>query len=156
MDPANLTPEHLFDLMDQGRFDVRKFVKEHYANDMIVGPDGKPTLLKFPQPKVRRIDYDLDEPGLELIDAMVYALDDPTDPHAPRGWEDRVLDPRRLMLARYLSSMYTVDHRLAGASDHQRLACPCPGLLKRLESSPHALHTSLERMIFFTKHSSTP
>jgi len=148
MDPANLTPEHLFDLMDQVAVRrTRKFVKEHYANDMIVGPDGKPTLLKFPQPKVRRIDYDLDEPGLELIDAMVYALDDPTDPHAPRGWEDRVLDPRRLMLARYLSSMYTVDHDL---QEYQitNAGLLRSGLLKRLESSPHALHTSLERMIF--------
>ena len=113
MDPANLTPEHLFDLMDQVAVRrTRKFIKEHYANEMIVGPDGKPTTIKFPQPKVRRIDYDLDETGLDLIDAMVYALDDPTDPHAPRAWEDRALDPRRLMLARYLSSMYTVDHDL--------------------------------------------
>ncbi len=85
IDPANLTPEHLFDLMDQVAVRrTRKFVKEHYANELIIGPDGKPTTIKFPQPKVRRIDYDLDADGLALIDAMVYALDDPTDPHAPR------------------------------------------------------------------------
>ena len=125
---------------------TRKFVKEHYANELIIGPDGKPTTIKFPQPKVRRIDYDLDDDGLALIDAMVYALDDPTDPHAPRAWEDRSRDPKRLMLARYLSSMYTVDHDL---QEYQisNAGLLRSGLLKRLESSPQALHASLEKMI---------
>jgi len=147
IDPANLTPEHLFDLMDQVAVRrTRKFVKEHYANELIIGPDGKPTTIKFPQPKVRRIDYDLDDNGLALIDAMVYALDDPTDPHAPRAWEDRSRDPKRLMLARYLSSMYTVDHDL---QEYQitNAGLLRSGLLKRLESSPQALHASLEKMI---------
>lgn len=147
IDPANLTPEHLFDLMDQVAVRrTRKFVKEHYANELIIGPDGKPTTIKFPQPKVRRIDYALDEDGLALIDAMVYALDDPTDPHAPRAWEDRSIDPKRLMLARYLSSMYTVDHDL---QEYQitNAGLLRSGLLKRLESSPQALHASLEKMI---------
>lgn len=147
MDPANLTPEHLFDLMDQVAVRrTRKFVKEHYANEMIIGPDGKPTTIKFPQPKVRRIEYPLDADGLALIDAVVYALDDPTDPHAPRAWEDRSRDPKRLMLARYLSSMYTVDHDL---QEYQisNVGLLRSGLLKRLESSPQALHASLEKMI---------
>lgn len=147
IDPANITPEHLFDLMDQVAVRrTRKFVKEHYTNEMIVGPDGKTTTIKFPQPKVRRIDYGLDETGLELIDAMVYALGDPTDPHTPRAWEDRSLDPKRLMLSRYLSSMYTLDHDLL---EYQitNAGLLRSGLLKRLESSPEALHSSLERMI---------
>ncbi|MGP9604997.1 SNF2-related protein, partial [Brachybacterium sp. AOP42-E1-35] len=147
IDPANLTPEHLFDLMDQVAVRrTRKFVKEHYTNDMIVGPDGKTTTIKFPQPKVRRIDYNLDPAGLELIDAMVYALGDPTDPHTPRAWEDRSRDPKRLMLARYLSSRYTLDQDLL---EYQitNAGLLRSGLLKRLESSPEALHSSLERMI---------
>lgn len=147
IDPANLTPEHLFDLMDQVAVRrTRKFVKEHYANELIIGPDGKPTTIKFPQPKVRRIDYDLDTDGLALIDAMVHALDDPTDPHTPRAWQDRALDSNRLMLARYLSSMYTVAHDL---QEYQisNAGLLRSGLLKRLESSPQALHASLEKMI---------
>jgi hypothetical protein len=147
MDPANLTPEHLFDLMDQVAVRrTRKFVKEHYANELIVGPNGKPTTIKFPQPKVRRIEYAIDVDGLALIDAMVYALDDPTDRHASRAWEERSRDPKRLMLARYLSSMYTVDHDL---QEYQisNAGLLRSGLLKRLESSPHALHASLEKMI---------
>lgn len=146
IDPANLTPQHLFDLMDQVAVRrTRKFVKEHYSNDMIVGPDG-PTTIKFPQPKVRRIDYPLDADGLALIDAVVYALDDPTDPHAPRGWQDRSRDPQRLMLARYLSSMYTLDHDLQ-KYQITNAGLLRSGLLKRLESSPQALHASLERLI---------
>ena len=147
IDPANLTPEHLFDLMDQVAVRrTRKFVKEHYANELIFGPDGKPTTIKFPQPKVRRIDYPLDKDGLALIDAMVYALDDPTDPQAPQAWEDRSRDPERLMLARYLSSKYTVDHDLQ-TYQVTNSGLLRSGLLKRLESSPHALHSSLEKMI---------
>lgn len=147
MDPANLTPEHLFDLMDQVAVRrTRKFVKEHYTNELITGPDGKPTTIKFPQPKVRRIDYDLTDEGLALIDAMVFALDDPTDPTAPRAWEERVRDPKRLMLARYLSSMYTVDHDLL-QFQITNVGLLRSGLLKRLESSPQALHSSLEKMI---------
>lgn len=147
IDPANLTPEHLFDLMDQVAVRrTRKFVKEHYANELIFGPDGKPTTIKFPQPKVRRIDYPLDKDGLALIDAMVYALDDPTDPQAPQAWEDRSRDPERLMLARYLSSMYTADHDLQ-TYQITNSGLLRSGLLKRLESSPHALHSSLEKMI---------
>lgn len=147
MDPVNLTPEHLFDLMDQVAVRrTRKFVKEHYANELIRGADGQLTTLRFPQPKVRRIDYDLNDDGLALIDAMVYALDDPTDPHATRAWEERSRDPQRLMLARYLSSMYTVDHDL---QEYQitNAGLLRSGLLKRLESSPQALHASLENMI---------
>lgn len=147
IDPANLTPEHLFDLMDQVAVRrTRKFVKEHYINDLITGPDGQLTTIKFPQPRVRRIDYELDEQGLELIDAVVYALNDPTDPHVPRAWEDRSKDPKRLMLARYLSSMYTLEHDL---QEYQvtNAGLLRSGLLKRLESSPHALSASLGRMI---------
>lgn len=147
IDPANLTPEHLFDLMDQVAVRrTRKFVKEHYANELITGPDGKLQTIKFPQPKVRRIEYDLTTDGIDLIDAMVYALDDPTDPHAPRAWQDRVRDPQRLMLARYLSSMYTIDHDLQ-QYEISNVGLLRSALLKRLESSPHALHDSLERMI---------
>lgn len=149
LDPANLTPEHLFDLMDQVAVRrTRKFVKEHYANELITSPDGNLVTIKFPQPKVRRVDYDLDEDGLALIDAMVYALDedDATDPHAARAWENRTLDPKRLMLARYLSSKYTDDHDL---QEYQvsNAGLLKSGLLKRLESSPHALHASLDKMI---------
>jgi hypothetical protein len=147
IDPTALTPEYLFDLMDQVAVRrTRKFVKEHYATELITGPDGKLTTIKFPQPKVRRIEYDLDASGLELVDRVVYALDDPSDPHAPRAHADRMLDPKRLMLARYLSSAYTLA---ADLKDHEinNVGLLRSALLKRLESSPQALSASLGRMI---------
>jgi len=147
MDPANLTPEHLFDLMDQVAVRrTRKFIKEHYTNELIVGPDGRPTTIKFPQPNVRRINYSVDEEGLALIDAVVYALDDPTDPHQARSWEDRSRDPKKLMLARYLSSMYTRDRDLENF-EISNVGLLRSNLLKRLESSPQALAASLDKMI---------
>ncbi|WP_454301832.1 SNF2-related protein [Salana multivorans] len=147
MDPENLTPEHLFDLMDQVAVRrTRRFVKEHYPNELITGPDGTLTTIKFPQPKVRRVDYELDQDGVDLIDAVVYALDDPTDPRAPRAWQDRSRDPDRLMLARYLASMYTLDHDLA-EYEITNAGLLRSGLLKRLESSPQALLSSLDKMI---------
>ena len=50
------------------------------------------------------------------------------------------------MLARYLSSMYTVDHDLQ-TYQITNSGLLRSGLLKRLESSPHALHSSLEKMV---------
>ena len=47
------------------------------------------------------------------------------------------------MLARYLSSMYTVDHDLQ-TYQITNSGLLRSGLLKRLESSPQALHSSLE------------
>lgn len=147
VDPSNLTPEHLFDLMDQVAVRrTRRFVKEHYTNDSITGPDGKLLTITFPQPKVRRIDYPLSDLDLQLIDAVVYALDDPTDPHSMRGWQDRVVDPKRLMLARYLSGAYAIGHDLE-SYEISNAGLLRSGLLKRLESSPQALHTTLTKMI---------
>jgi hypothetical protein len=107
---------------------------------------ASPPPIKFPQPKVRRIDYDLDIDGIALIDAMVYALDDPYDVRVPSAGIERASDPRRLKLARYLSSRYTVDHDLQ-QYQFTNAGLLRSGLLKRLESSPHALLASLEKMI---------
>lgn len=147
MDPENLTPEHLFDLMDQVAVRrTRKFVKDHYPNELIAGPNGELTTIKFPKPRVRRVDYDHSAAGIALIDAMVYALDDPTDPRASRAWQERSRDPGRLMLARYLATMYTFDQDLA-EYEVSNAGLLRSALLKRLESSPQALLSSLTRMI---------
>lgn len=99
LEPENLTPEHLFDLMDQVAVRrTRKFVKEQYPNETIDGPDGKPVIIKFPKPKVRRIDYDLDDSGSELIKRVVYALDLPEDTPMVAKYSERKMDPNRLVL----------------------------------------------------------
>jgi hypothetical protein len=147
LDPENLTPEHLFDLMDQVAVRrTRKFVKEQYPNETIKGPDGSPMVIKFPKPKVRRIEYDLDDAGLALVDAMIYALSIPENEDLVPTYADRKADPGRLMLARYVSSRYRLDGDLEGfqVSNSGLLRS---ALLKRLESSPQALKRTLGVLI---------
>lgn len=71
LDPELLSPEHLFTLMDQVAVRrTRKFVKENYPGLEIEGPNGKMMLIEFPTPKVKRIDYDLDDHGNQLIEKL--------------------------------------------------------------------------------------
>ena len=143
IDPENLTPEYLFDLMDQVAVRrTRKFVKEQYPNETITGPDGKSMLIKFPKPKVRRIDYDIDESGRELIDRMVYALDLPDDIPLVAKYAERKSDPERLIMARYTSSAYLLSEGLE-AFQISNVGLLRSALLKRLESSPRALANTL-------------
>lgn len=146
VDPENLTPEHLFDLMDQVAVRrTRKFVKELYPNEEITGPDGKPMLVRFPQAEVRRIDYELDDSDIELIDAMIYALDLPDfdDPHDL--YRKQSADPNRLMLARYVTSAYRTDDAME-AYQLSNAGLLRSAMLKRLESSPHALRATLDTL----------
>ncbi len=135
LNPEDLTPAHLFDLMDQVAVRrTRRFVKDNYPNEMIIGPDGQPMVIQFPAPKVRRIDYELDASGLDLVDAVIYALD-PLDP-------DEGPDPEKLTLARYTPSKYLLAGEALGyqVSNAGLLRS---ALLKRLESSPQALRSTL-------------
>lgn len=139
LNPQDLTPAHLFDLMDQVAVRrTRKFVKEHYPNEQIIGPDGQPQFIRFPTPKVRRIDYDLDEAGLRLVDSMIYALD-PPDPTGPA-------DPLKLKLARYTPSAYLLTGQALGYQI-SNAGLLRSALLKRLESSPQALKSTLETLL---------
>jgi hypothetical protein len=143
LEPENLTPEHLFDLMDQVAVRrTRKFVKEQYPNETIDGPDGKPVIIKFPKPMVRRIDYELDDSGSELIERVVYALDLPDDTPLVAKYSERRLDPNRLVLARYTSSAYSLSQELE-AFQISNVGLLRSALLKRLESSPRALANTL-------------
>lgn len=147
IDPENLTPEHLFDLMDQVAVRrTRKFVKELYPNEEITGPDGRPMLIRFPEAKVRRLNYDLDESDLELIDAMIYALDLPNfnDPH--ELYQKQSADPGRLILARYVTSAYRIDDAME-SYQLSNAGLLRSAMLKRLESSPHALRATLDTLI---------
>lgn len=143
MDPDSLTPEMLFDLMDQVAVRrTRKFVKEQYPNETITGPDGLPMLIRFPKPVVRRIDYELDDPGRELIQRVVYALDLPADTPLVAKYSERKTDPDRLLLARYATSAYSLNQELESFQINN-VGLLRSALLKRLESSPHALANTL-------------
>lgn len=147
MDPDSLSPEHLFDLMDQVAVRrTRKFVKDNYPGEEIRAADGSMTVIRFPTPKLVRLEYDLDQDGEDLLEATVYALDLPGDAPLVSVYHDRQRDPGRLMLARYAPSAYKLDEDLE-AYQVSNVGLLRTALLKRLESSPAALRRTLETLI---------
>ncbi len=146
MDPENLTPDHLFDLMDQVAVRrTRKFIKDNYSGESVVGSDGQEMTIKFPTPRSRRIQYVLNAEGEVLVDRMLLALqvDGDTDLDS---YQNRKDDPNHLMLARYTPSAYSLDGNL---ETHQirNAGLLRSALLKRLESSPAALTKTLDSLI---------
>jgi hypothetical protein len=152
LDPDTLSPEHLFDLMDQVAVRrTRKFIKDEYSGDTMVGPGGKEIVIEFPTPKLDRIDYDLTPAGEKLLQAVVYALEGQDyDPKIPgdieRALRERCADPKRLSMARYVPSLFAknneVQRRQISGSALLESA-----LLKRFESSTVALRNTLNKMI---------
>lgn len=145
LDPESLSPEHLFDLIDQVAVRrTRRFIKTHYAGDSIPGDDGVATTIVFPTPELKRLDYELSDASLDLLNAVTYALDSPDD---TTGYGERQEDSGRLMLARYIPSAYTKDSSLAEAYQIANAGLLRMGLLKRLESSPAAIAATLGTLI---------
>lgn len=148
MDPESLSPKHLFDLMDQVAVRrTRQFIKKYYVGETIDDGTGNEVTIEFPTPKVGRLDYDLDEAGKNLLDAVVHALDSSDDEGVVLRYTDRVADSERLMLARYMPSAYSNDGTPVEASQMSNTGLLKSGLLKRLESSPQALASTLETLI---------
>lgn len=147
LDPDALTPGHLFDLMDQVAVRrTRRFVKDNYRGETVPGPGGRKIPVEFPDPKVKRVDYDLDENGKALVDAVTYALDIPDDERHAASFEVRRGDPRRLLLSRYAPSAYLKSAKLDG-TQVTNMGLLRSALLKRLESSPRALASTLGVLI---------
>lgn len=147
LDPDALTPNHLFDLMDQLAVRrTRRFVKQNYTGETVPGPGGKKIPVEFPDAKVRRVDYELDGPGEALVKAVTYALDIPEDEAHAASFTVRRGDPGRLLLSRYAPSAYLLDEQLDG-SQVSNMGLLRSALLKRLESSPLALAGTLGVLI---------
>lgn len=147
MDPDSLSPEHLFDLMDQVAVKrTRKFIRDHYPHDTIRLSNGSEIPIEFPSPEPRRINYALDGAGELLVDRMLEALavDDGDDAHHG-SYRDRQDNPHRLMLARYTSSRYFKTNKL-DLTQLSNAGLLRSALLKRLESSPKALASTLSRI----------
>ena len=101
--------------------------------------NGKEETIKFPTARSHRIEYQLDNAGEALVDAMLEALQDPAE-HTI-GREDRYLT-----LARYSPSKYKLD-RQEQASQRGNVGLLRSALLKRLESSPAALQNTLTKLL---------
>ena len=99
LNPDDLTPEHLFDVLDSVAVRrTRSFVKHFYSNDRI-NIDGKPVPIVFPTPRVHKVTYDLDSVLPGFFDRFAHALDVQDDDAAGD-------DPSVLSLARYAPSRY--------------------------------------------------
>ncbi len=137
LDPDDLSPEHLFDVLDAVAVRrTRSFVKRFYPNDTVkIG--GRDTTITFPTPRVHKITYDLDRVLPGFFDRFQHALDPPPD--TPTD------DPGVLTLARYLPSLYRLDNHL-DSHEAQLAGLLRSGLLKRFESSPHAFANTCATM----------
>ncbi len=159
LNPDDLTPEHLFDVLDAVAVRrTRSFVKRFYPND-IVRIGGHDTPIVFPTPRVRKVNYDLDAVLPGFFDRFAAALDaDPVvstgesdvakadDPaSAGRPLTDESTDTNTLTLARYAPSRYRLDHAI-DTYELQLTGLLRSGLLKRFESSPHAFAETCVRM----------
>ena len=133
--PDDLTPEHLFDVLDAVAVRrTRSFVKRFYPNDTVrIGGRSQP--ITFPTPRVRKVVYDLDAVLPGFFDRIARALDPDATPD----------DPEALKLARYVPSQYRLDRAL-DTYEVQLAGLLRSGLLKRFESSPYAFSRTCERM----------
>lgn len=150
MNPDDLSPEHLFDVLDQVAVRrTRKFVRNHYPNDTVV-INGEKRQIAFPTPKVRRVDYDLEQalPGMFLRLAAALGVDELDEAggitsgtaHAKRG--------QILTLARYTPSRFRLsDLGETEQYERQNAGLLRSALLKRFESSGYAFQRTLEAMI---------
>ena len=135
LNPDDLTPEHLFDILDAVAVRrTRSFVKRFYPNDTVrIG--GEETHIVFPTPRVRKVSYDLDAVLPGFFDRFAVAL----NPDAKPG------NSGALTLARYVPSRYRHDRDM-DAYEMQLAGLLRSGLLKRFESSPYAFAETCSRM----------
>jgi hypothetical protein len=138
MNPDDLSPEHLFDVLDAVAVRrTRAFVKHYYPNDRIV-VDGINVTITFPTPRVLKVDYELDEVLPGFLDRFSTALDGPVD----GGSASR---PDILTLARYAPSRYRYDRHVE-AHEVQLAGLLRSQLLKRFESSSCAFARTCRKM----------
>ncbi|MFD9778350.1 helicase-related protein [[Kitasatospora] papulosa] len=146
MNPDDLSPEHLFDVLDKVAVRrTRRFIRNHYQGDHVV-IRGEQRNIVFPTPRVHRVDYNLDEVLPGLFDRFATALG------ADNGQEDAIAVPLHapgvvLTLARYVPSRFLRD----GTEEQyeaQNAGLLRSALLKRFESSAYAFRCTLDKMLF--------
>ncbi len=135
LDPDDLTPKHLFDVLDAVAVRrTRSFIKTYYPNDTVnIGGHERP--ITFPTPRVRKVSYSLDAVLPGFFDRFEKALDPETDPE----------EGDSLTLARYAPSRYRLDNEVE-THEVQLAGLLRSGLLKRFESSPYAFARTCLRM----------
>lgn len=152
--PDDLSPEHLFDVMDKIAVRrTREFVKAHYAGDRIFY-NGEWREIRFPKPRVRRVDYSLEQVLPGFFGELACALGAKSD-----ALDAVILDEpgEVLSFARYVPSHFlrraVVQQRLETGEEwegeqyeRQNAGLLRSGLLKRFESSGYAFQRTVAKM----------
>lgn len=148
MNPDALSPEHLFDVIDQIAVRrTRRFVRHYYVGDKVV-INGIEQEIRFPTPRVLRMTYDLDDalPGMfgMLATALgAEVLETGADASAVLlGAPGEVLS-----LARYVPSRFLIGGKGEEQYEQQNAGLLRSALLKRFESSAYAFRRTVEKMI---------
>ncbi len=147
VDPESLSPQHLFDLMDQVAVRrTRRFVKRNYRGDTFRSPSGSMMPITFPTPKIKRLDYGVTELGAELLTRVLDAIMIKDDDDLVLTFDHRRIRDDHLILARYTTSAYLRTGEIERFQVHNS-GLLRSALLKRLESSPRALASTFATMI---------
>lgn len=146
--PDDLSPEHLFDVIDQVAVRrTRRFVRHHYVGDKVT-INGREQEIRFPTPRVRRIDYDLDAALPGIFDMTATALGAGVISHAQPAAAVLLHAPGEVLsLARYVPSRFRRGAVGELQFEAQNAGLLRSALLKRFESSAYAFRRTVEKMI---------
>ncbi|MEU4835992.1 helicase-related protein [Streptosporangium sp. NPDC023615] len=146
MNPDDLSPEHLFDVLDKVAVRrTRRFVRNHYVGDRVV-INGVERQISFPTPRVHRVDYNLDDALPGLFDRLAIALGDQLNHHDDGSAVILDAPGEVLTLARYVPSRFQHGER-EKQYEQQNAGLLRSALLKRFESSAYAFQRTLDKMI---------
>ncbi|MEX0755625.1 MAG: helicase-related protein [Actinomycetota bacterium] len=143
LDPDDLSPDRLFDILDAVAVRrTRHFVKKYYPHDR-VEIDGELMPIVFPDPVVRKVEYDLDAVMPGFFERFAHALDC-SNGHCDH--EGATAANPVLHLARYQPSKYRARGGEVETHELQMGGLLRSGLLKRFESSSYAFAQTCRRM----------
>jgi superfamily II DNA or RNA helicase len=148
INPDDLSPEHLFDVIDQVAVRrTRRFVKHYYVGDKVV-INGVEQEIRFPTPRVLKMTYDLDQALPGMFGTLAIAL----GAEVLEGGEDAaavLLDApgEVLSLARYVPSRFLLSGEGEEQYERQNAGLLRSALLKRFESSAYAFRRTVEKML---------
>ncbi len=133
-DPTSLSPDILYPIIDATTVKrTRQFVKQHYSNDTIKGPDGNSVPIVFPKPNAISVRYNLDDLLPGFFEKLEQALDPDSD--------------NKIEFARYMPNSYLLD-RNTEESHRARafVGLLRSGILKRFESSIYAFRCTIQKI----------
>jgi superfamily II DNA or RNA helicase len=145
LNPDDLSPEHLFDVLDDVAVRrTRPFVKRYYPNDRVI-IDGEEVPITFPKARPMTIGYDLDDALPGFFGRFAVAMGAHTDKTDAERVEREADELPVLTFARYVPSRYLTEGP-AEAYEVQVAGLLRSGLLKRFESSSYAFARTCRKM----------